>query len=262
VRGRLDGKVVLVTGGGTGIGAAIARRFAAAGARLSLTGRRTTPIRSVADEIGGLAVPGDTTSASDCEAAVADTVAEFGRLDVVVANAGVMSSGSASDLNPAEWDETLRINVTGVMHMCRAAVPVMVNQGSGSLVVISSVAGLSTMGDTAAYVTSKHALMGFTKSLAIDYGHAGVRANALCPGWVRTPMSDAEMAGMAKRQGITPEAALERTVHHLPLQRMAEPDEIAACAEFLASDDASFVTGATLVADGGGEVVDVGSIAL
>ncbi|MCH2186885.1 SDR family oxidoreductase [Myxococcota bacterium] len=251
----------MITGGGTGIGAAIGRRFAESGAKVVLTGRRAAPIESVASELGGLAVAGDTTDADDCAAAVSATLDTYGSLDILVANAGVMSVGSATTLEPTEWDETLRINISGVMQICRAAIPAMTKNGGGSIVTIGSVAGLSGMGGTTAYVTGKHALVGFTKTLAIDYGRVGIRANTLCPGWVRTPMSDEEMVDLGGRLGVTPEEALARTVAPLPLGRMAEPMEIATCAEFLASDDASFVTGITMVADGGGEAVDVGSIA-
>jgi len=259
--GRLEGECALITGGGTGIGAAIARRFAESGAHVVVTGRRADQLEWVKSELDGIAVPGDTTSERDCAEAVAKCVEAHGRLDIVVANAGVLSGGSCTELTPAEWDETLRINVSGVMQICRAAIPTMTRQGGGSIVTIGSVAGLSAMYGTAAYVTSKHALIGFTKSLAIDYGANGIRANSLCPGWVRTPMSDDEMVDLGRRISVTPEEALARTVAPLPLGRMAEPVEIAACAEFLASNDAGFVTGATLVADGGGEIVDVGSIA-
>ncbi|MDP6375889.1 MAG: SDR family oxidoreductase [Pseudomonadales bacterium] len=261
MKGRLEGKSALITGGGTGIGAAIARRFTQSGARVVLTGRRTAQIESVASELNGIAVPGDTTNPGDCANAVAAALGAHGRLDILVANAGVMSLGSATTLEPDEWEETLRINVSGVMQICRAAIPAMTQARSGSIVTIGSVAGLSAMRDTTAYVTGKHALIGFTKTLAIDYGAAGIRANTLCPGWVRTPMSDEEMVELGKRLGVGPEEALARTVAPLPLGRMAEPFEIAACAEFLASDDAAFVTGIALVADGGGEVVDVGAIA-
>lgn len=259
--GRLEGKCALITGGGTGIGAAIARRFAASGAKIVLTGRRAAQLEWVKSELQGIAVPGDTTDEKDCAEAVARAIEAYGRLDVVVANAGVMSGGSCTALDWREWEETLRINVSGVMQICRAAIPPMIERGGGAIVTVGSVAGLSAMRDTAAYVTSKHALIGFTKSLAIDYGADGIRANTLCPGWVRTPMSDEEMVELGQRIGVTPEEALARTVAPLPLGRMAEPVEIAACAEFLASSDAGFVTGAALVADGGGEVVDVGAIA-
>lgn len=258
---RLEGKVALITGGGTGIGAAIAERFVRAGARVAVMGRRPAPLEQMQAAIGALPVVADTSDAEGCRRGVAEVVAALGKLDIVVANAGVMSMGNTVELDPDEWEDTLRVNVSGVMHICRAALPGMVERGGGAIVTISSVAGLSSMQDAAAYVTSKHALQGFTKTLAVDYGPSGIRANALAPGWVRTPMSDEEMQELAKMRGITAAEATALTVEHLPLGRMAEPEEIAACAEFLASDDAGFVTGATLVADGGGEVVDVGALA-
>jgi len=261
--GRLTGKIALITGGATGIGAEIARRFKMAGAKVAIMGRRAEPLTALAKQIDALAVAGDTSRAIDCNKVVARVINEFGGLNIVVANAGVMSLGNTTDLNVAEWEETMSINVTGVMHICRAALPAMIQTGSvGSIITISSVAGIATMKDTAAYVTSKHAIQGYTKTLAIDYGCYGIRANALAPGWVRTPMSDEEMQQLADRRSITFEEAVALTVAHLPLARMAESGEIAACAEFLASDDASFVTGATLVADGGGHIVDSGTVAL
>ncbi len=259
---RLEGRCILITGGGTGIGAAMATRFVQAGARVAIMGRRFEQLQTLAQSIDALAVRGDTADATDCERAVAKCVERLDGLDGVVANAGIMSLGNAGELEPAEWEETLRINVSGVMHICRAALPALTANTRSAIVTVSSVAGLSAMSDTAAYVTSKHAVQGFTKSLAVDYGGQGLRANCLAPGWVRTPMSEEEMQALAERRGITAETATALTVEHLPLKRMAEPEEIAACAEFLLSTDAAFVTGATLVADGGGEVVDVGSLAL
>ena len=257
---RLQDKVALITGGGTGIGAAIARRFVVSGASVAITGRRRQPIAGIAAELNCLAIQGDTADADDCSAAVAQTVAEFGGLDILVANAGILAVGSVTTLVEAEWQDVIDVNMTGVMQIARAAVPAMAEQGAGAIVNISSVAGIRSSNEFAAYITSKHALIGLTKTLACDYGALGIRANTLCPGWVKTPMSDAEMASLAERKGLTVAEARALTTRHLPLQRMAEPDEIAACVEFLVSDDASFVTGTTLVADGGGHVVDIGTL--
>jgi NAD(P)-dependent dehydrogenase (short-subunit alcohol dehydrogenase family) len=259
--GRLQGKVALITGGGTGIGAAIARRFANAGASIVVTGRRREPIEAIAAELDGLAVAGDTADENDCRAAVSATLQRFGGLDILIANAGIIAVGSITSQDPMEWQEILRINLSGVMQIGRAAVPAMTERGGGSIVNISSVAGIRAGGEFASYITSKHAVIGLTKSMAYDYGPNGIRVNALCPGWVKTPMSDEEMANLAERENISVEEATALTVKHLPLNRMADPDEIAACAEFLASDDASFVTGETLIADGGGQIVDVGTLA-
>lgn len=259
---RLEGKVVLITGGGTGIGAAIARRAVTAGASVAITGRRREPIAGIAAELNCLAVQGDTVDANDCAAAVAQTVGELGGLDVLVANAGILSAaGSVTTLDETGWREVMSVNVEGVMQIARAAIPAMTDRGGGAIVTISSVAGVRSSKGFADYITSKHALIGLTKTLAVDYGAQRIRANTLCPGWVKTPMSDMAVESLAERKGQTPEQARAAMTQHLPLQRMAEPEEIAACVEFLASDDASFVTGATLVADGGGHIVDIGTLA-
>ena len=260
---RLQGKVALITGGGTGIGAAVARRFTASGASVAITGRRREPIAGVAAELDCLAIKADTADADDCIAAVAQTVAEFGGLDILIANAGILSSaGSVTTLDEAEWQEVINVNVAGVMQITRAAIPAMTSRGGGAIVSISSVAGIRSSQGFTDYITSKHALIGLTKSLACDYGAQGIRANTLCPGWVKTPMSDGAMASLASRKGLTLDEARALTTQYTPLQRMGEPEEIAACVEFLASDDASFVTGATLVADGGGHIVDIGTLSM
>ena len=259
---RLEGKAALITGGGTGIGAAVARRFAASGAAVAITGRRREPIAGVAAELDCLAIKADTADADDCVAAVAQTVAEFGGLDILVANAGILSAaGSVTTLDESDWQGVMDVNVTGVMQIARAAIPAMTDRGGGAIVSISSVAGIRSSKGFADYITSKHALIGLTKTLACDYGAQGIRANTLCPGWVKTPMSDMPVESLAEREHLTPDQARAAMTRYTPLQRMGEPEEIAACVEFLASDDASFVTGATLVADGGGHIVDIGTLA-
>lgn len=257
----LEGKVALITGGGTGIGAAIARRFANSGASVVVTGRRSGPIEHVAKEIGGIAVSGDVTDSEHLSQAVGKAVENFGGLDIVVANAGISAMGDVGSLNEAHWQRALEINVTGVMRTAGAALPALIERGGGSIVNISSVAGLMGGPYAAGYCTSKSAILGLTKSMAIDYGPHGIRVNTLCPGWTKTPMSEEEMAILAEERGVSVAEAINLVTRHLPLKRMAEPEEIAACAQFLASDDASFVTGTVLVADGGGCAVDVGTLA-
>ena len=258
--GKLENKVAVITGGGTGIGAAIARRFHKAGAQVVVTGRRAGPLEEVAAETGGLAVPGDASKEADCVEAVRAATERFGGVDIAVANAGVITVGSATTLTLSEWEDTMEINVTGVLQLARAAAPAMLARGGGAILNISSVAGLASSSVMTSYVASKHAVIGLTKAMAIDYGSHGIRVNTLCPGWVETPMSDDALNALAKARNLSYEEMVENTVQYLPLKRMAKPDEIAACAEFLASADASFVTGATLVADGGGQAVDVGAV--
>jgi meso-butanediol dehydrogenase / (S,S)-butanediol dehydrogenase / diacetyl reductase len=258
---RLEGKVALISGGGTGIGAATARRFAREGARVVVTGRRAQPIEAVAAETGGLAVRGDVRDQRHLAEAVDAAVERFGGLDVVVANAGVAGGGDLASVADRQWGELLEVNLTGVMRLCRVAIPALLERGGGSIVTVSSVAALAAGPEMAAYATGKAALLGLTRSMAVDYGPHGIRVNALCPGWARTEMADAEMDGLAELRGIDREAAYELASRRLPLRRVAGADEIAACCLFLASDEASFVTGAVLVADGGGQVLDAGTLA-
>jgi len=260
--GALHRKVALITGGGTGIGEACARLFAGDGAGVAVMGRRPVPLERVAAGVGGLDVAGDASRATDCERAVAATVARFGRLDILVSCAGVEGEGSVTAMDPEVWRRVLDANLETTMQIARAAIPAMLEGGGGSIVNVSSLAGLVAPGDMAAYVTSKSAVLGLTRSMAVDYGPLGIRVNTLAPGWVWTPMSRDEMDVYAEARGITPDEAVAQATRYLPLGRMAEPVEIARCVRFLASDDASFVTGAVLVADGGSSAVDIGYVSL
>jgi NAD(P)-dependent dehydrogenase (short-subunit alcohol dehydrogenase family) len=257
---RLEGKVAIVSGGGTGIGAATARRFAAEGAHVVVTGRRPEPLRTVAAETGGLAVPGDAADPEHAPRAVAAAVERFGGLDVVVANAGVGFGGSAGDVDDERWTRTLDVNLTGPLRLVRAAIPTILERGGGSIVLVSSISGLVASTESAAYIASKQGLIGLARSLAVDYGPKGIRANALCPGWVVTPMADEGADELAAMRGVTREEAYSIGTGLVPLRRPATAEEMAACVLFLASDESSYVTGTALVADGGTTIVDAGSI--
>ena len=248
---RLDGKVALVSGGGTGIGAATARRFAAEGARVVLTGRRPEPIEAVAADIGGRAVAGDTADDAHVRAAVDAAREAFGGLDVVVASAGTGFFGSVGDLDDQGWQRTLDVNVTGAFRLVRAALPSLIERGGGSIVLVSSTAAFVSGTENAAYETSKAALIGLTRSLAVDYGSLGVRANALCPGWVVTPLGDYSMESLVEKWDITTDDAYRHVTKHTPLQRPASAEEVASCCLFLACDDSAIVTGTALIADCG-----------
>jgi NAD(P)-dependent dehydrogenase (short-subunit alcohol dehydrogenase family) len=258
---RLEGKVAIISGGGSGIGAAAARLFASEGARVVVTGRREEPIRAVAEEVGGRAVSGDTADPEHLATAVEVARDGFGGLDVVVANAGLGFGGAAMDVADEQWDRTLEVNLTGAFRLVRAALPALVERGGGSIVLVSSVSGLVSGTEGAAYQTSKAALLGLARSLAVDYGPKGIRANAVCPGWVITPMGDRAMDGLAEERGISLEEAYRLTTRHVPLRRPATAEEIASCCLFLASDESSIVTGTILVADGGSTAVDLSELA-
>jgi meso-butanediol dehydrogenase/(S,S)-butanediol dehydrogenase/diacetyl reductase len=258
---RLDDKVAVISGGGTGIGAAAARAFSREGAKVVVTGRRPEPIQAVAAEVGGLAVPGDASDPAHAADAVGAAVRTFGRLDIVIANAGLGFGGSAGDVGDEDWRRTIDVNLTGPLLLVRAALPALLEGGGGSIVLVSSVSGLVSTTDSAAYSSSKAALLGLVRSISIDYGPRGIRANALCPGWVVTPMGDEAMDELAELRGITREDAYRLATAHVPLRRPATTEEIASCCLFLASEESSIVTGTALVADGGGMAVDVSSLA-
>jgi NAD(P)-dependent dehydrogenase (short-subunit alcohol dehydrogenase family) len=262
VTDRLRGQVALVTGGGTGIGAATARRFAAEGAQVAVFGLEPEALTDVASEIGGIAVPGDAASAADAETAVAAAVERFGGLDAVVTCAGSAELGSLLDMDPAAFAVSMRNNLDSAIVSARAALPALIEGGGGSITMISSVGGLSAGPQIASYSTAKAGLLGLVRSLAVDFGPQGIRANAICPGWVGTRMTKGVIGDFAAGRGISEEEA-ERRVHAVvPLRRPAAPEEIAAVCLFLASPDASFVTGSVIVADGGQMAVNVGTIPL
>jgi meso-butanediol dehydrogenase / (S,S)-butanediol dehydrogenase / diacetyl reductase len=248
-------RAALVTGGGTGIGAAIAHRLAGDGYDVCITGRRNEPLDAVAAETGALAVPGDTGDPAAVASAVAAAKNAFGRLDVLVCNAGIGLGGTVEEQTPDGWDAVLRTNLTGAFLACRAAMPELV-ETKGSVVTISSDSGLRAAPRAAAYCTAKAGLIMLTQCIALDYGPLGVRANCVCPGWVRTPMADAEMDELAELRGTDREGAYQLVASPVPLRRPASPEEIASAVAWLASDEASFLTGAVIAVDGGNTVVD------
>ena len=258
---RLRDKVALITGGGTGIGAAVAKLFAAEGAKIIVTGRRRAPLEAVATEVGGIAVAGDTGEAAHAEQAVATARSHFGGLDILVACAGVAPGGAVGDIDDQQWQYTLDTNLSGPMIMARAALPMMLARGGGSIVLVSSTAGLAAAPASVAYDVSKAGVIALARALAVDYGTGGLRANALVPGWVKTPMGDRSMDALGAREQITREQAYDRATAEVPLRRAGTPEEMAACCLFLASDEARYVTGTTLVADGGGLAVELTSTA-
>jgi NAD(P)-dependent dehydrogenase (short-subunit alcohol dehydrogenase family) len=253
-------RVALVTGGGTGIGAAVARRLSADGYAVVVTGRRSGPIEEVAGELGGHAIVADTGDASDAERAVAETFERYGGLHALVCNAGIGGEGSLRDLDPGTWDEVLRVNLTGAFFMARAAIEHLA-AARGSIVTVSSAAGLRASPDSLAYCASKAGLAMLTQCIAVDHGPEGVRANCVCPGWVRTPMADEEMTALGERLGTGRDAAYDTCLVDVPLRRAASPDEVAAVVSWLLSDEASYVNGAVLPIDGGHTPVDVATVA-
>lgn len=253
-------RTVVITGAGTGIGEACARRLGAEGANLVLIGRRREPLERVAAETGGLVLVGDAASSADWAGFVAATRERFGGIDALLACAGGHGLGSATDTSDDAWQAAMRGNLDTAFHSARACLPSLLDR-RGSIVLLGSIASLAAGPQVCGYTTAKHALLGLTRSLARDYGPQGVRVNCVSPGWVRTPMADEEMQPLMRHYGESLDAAYARVTAEVPLRRPAQAEEIAALCRFLISDEAAILTGATLVADGGSSIVDLPTLA-
>ncbi|WP_205881346.1 SDR family NAD(P)-dependent oxidoreductase [Leucobacter viscericola] len=264
----VQGRVVVITGGGTGIGAAVAERYASEGATVVVVGRRREPLEEVASRIGATAVVADASNGESARAAVAEIVERFGTIDVLVANAGGHGFAAVGDTSDDDWDAAIKVNLSTAFVMARESLPALLSDadggvGGGEIVIVSSLAGLFAGPSVAGYTVGKHALIGLTRSLARDYGRHGVRVNAVCPGWVRTPMADAEMDEFASHAPEIADraAGYAAVTRDVPLGRPGEPAEIASIVRFLGSPQSSYMNGSVLVADGGAHIVDLPTVA-
>lgn len=267
--GRFEGRVALVTGAASGIGAATARRFAREGARVVIADIDEAGAKQVADEIagvGGTAIPirADVSDPREVEAVIARAVEAFGRLDVLHNNATLVEVGRIADLTLEGWNRTLAVNLTATFLGIRHALPVMRDQGGGAIINTASISGLAGDYGLAAYNAAKAGVVNLTRAAAVELARYRIRVNAICPGAVETPLlgsllgdNDPVPHWIPARAGRSIPSAeqrqrfRERLEKSHPLGRLGSPDEIAAVACFLASDDAAFITGAAIVADGG-----------
>jgi len=253
--GKLSGKTAIVTGATSGIGKATALLFADEGADIVITGRRAELGGRVMEEINqkgarGVFVRADHSNGEDCSRVVEQTLASFGRVDILFNNAGIVTKGTAETTSDEIWNETMAINVTGVWRMCKLVLPVMKSQGGG--VIVNNGSDWSVVGGKNAfpYVASKGAVALMTKAMALDFARDNIRVNAVCPGdtfvdrWL-------EKGYFEHSDPVTLEQAVKEASKYLPMGRFGKPEEIAKAVLFLASDDSSFMTGHLLLVDGG-----------
>ncbi len=257
---KLSGKVALITGGGTGIGAAIARRFVEDGARVCITGRRKEKLEATASTLPESSVvtcAADVTNFDDVAKMIETTLSFGGKLDVLVNNAAMDSNGSILETSMEDWRNTLEINLTGPFATMKTAIPHMIENGGGSIINIASLAGLRCMPRSVGYCSSKAGLIMLTQQIALEYGSHNIRCNVVCPGATRTEMFEESVGKLAKDMATDIESLLKRFSSNIPLKRVSKPNEMGGICSFLAGDDSSFMTGAVLVLDGGAAIVDV-----
>ena len=246
------GKSVLVTGSTSGIGAGTAKAFAAHGAAVMVSGRNRERGEAVVAEIkdaGGAAelIIGDVAEAEFCATLISETVARLGRLDILVNNAGIVIHGKIASHSNAAWQALVDTNLSSVFYLSRAAIGPMKQQGGGGIINMSSECGLIGYEDLAAYSATKGAIAMFTKVVALDHARDNIRVNAVCPGDIDTPMTDIAWRSM----DLPPDEVREKLKEHIPIGRIGQTEDVAATVMFLASDAASFVTGAVIPVDGG-----------
>lgn len=253
----LKGRVVLVTAASRGLGAAAAMAFAREGARVAICARNQAALletgRHIAEQTGAevLTVIADVSKATDVKTLVATTVDRFGRLDILVTNAGGPPSGTFRDLDEDDWEQAAQLTLMSAVRLCYAAVPVMRQGGGGSILAVASLSVKQPLDNLILSNALRLGVVGLVKSLSNELGPDGIRVNAICPGWTRTERVDELLASRAAKSGLTPEEEAAKITANSPLGRMANPEEFARAAVFLASPAASYITGISLLVDGG-----------
>ncbi|MFL1453958.1 SDR family NAD(P)-dependent oxidoreductase [Marinobacter sp. GN3S48] len=252
--------VAIVTGGGSGIGAAIASMLTRQGWSVVICGRRSSTLKRIAETTGAHAVVADITNPDGVSHLVDYALEQFGKLDGLVLNAGVIRPGLVGELSDQDWAAMIETNLTAPFKLLRAALPHLV-ESKGSVIGIASVSALQASGGIAGYNASKAGLSMLLRSVAIDYGPQGVRANVVCPGWTRSEMADMEMSELGAERGLDKEQAYKLASCLAPLERPALAEEVASVASWLLSPAASYMNAAVIPVDGGLSSVDPGTIA-
>jgi NAD(P)-dependent dehydrogenase (short-subunit alcohol dehydrogenase family) len=252
-------RAYLVTGGGSGIGAAVTRALAAAGNKVAICGRRADALHAVAAGTGALDLVCDITDGDQVQELLDAVAGKFGRLDGLVLNAGIITQGGVADLSAEDFSQMVAINLTGSFLVAKASLPHLL-AARGAVVSVASVAALRAASEMGGYAATKAGLAMLTQSLAVDHAHKGLRANVVCPGWTITEMADAEMAAFGGERALSVGQAYDLVTALVPQRRPASADEVAAVITWLLSDAASYVNGAVIPVDGSAAAVDVGTV--
>ena len=249
---RAEGRVALVTGGGSGIGAAIVRHLAGRGATVMVADLEASEGPAVADQIEGAFRAADLRSPDACRELIDHTAQRFGRLDIVVNNAGFQHVAPIDEFPEEAWSSLLAVMLTAPFLLTKHAWPLMKARRWGRIINVSSTHGIVASPSKAGYISAKHGLIGLTRAAAIEGGPFGITVNAICPGWTRTPLVEKQLAALAQAQGVSTDEILSRIgPAETAIKRLIEPEEVAALVGFLASDAAAGITGAVQVIDGG-----------
>ncbi len=248
---RFDGKVAVVTGGATGIGAATAKKLCELGASVAILDRNAEAATATALALANAGYAAsfcacDVALESDVKHAIEVVTQQYGRLDVLVSSAGIQTYGDVVSTSSEVWDRTFDVHVKGCFHATKFAIPAMLASGGGAVVIVASVQSYTAVANSAAYVAAKHALLGITRSIALDFAQQNIRANCICPGAIDTPM----LRWSAEHSG-TPDSVIEAIGKMHAMGRVGQAEEVANAIAFLASDWASFITGTSLIVDGG-----------
>jgi NAD(P)-dependent dehydrogenase (short-subunit alcohol dehydrogenase family) len=261
----LKGKVALITGGGSGIGAATAKRYVEEGAKVCIADINAASLKECAAMLPAKSVKtclGDVSDLKDVERMVETTLKFGGKIDILVNSAGIDPTDRGAKVDVELWNKIININLTGPHLTMKTSVPHMIKSGGGSIINISSLSGIRFIAGRAAYTASKGGLIALTQAAAVEYGPSKVRCNVICPGAIKTPLFANNTNPMAKMLGQDPEWVFSKFTSFSPLRRIGLPEEIASICYFLASDDSSLMTGGVLIADGGTHLVDANGAAM